>query len=299
MRLLSVLEPSVLHVTAEDWHDEELVARFEQRWMDLIDALTETGDAGLEHTAVHSSTIEALIWDTATGPAWVTERNAKQRLLAIFAQRLRPLMDSVDAPLVRDAYTVPPLDDRPNGDPWLVATLDLLAWAVDEPADVAVQLGVNGTDADTTELVAKGGEPKSVDMCHTYAELLCVLPLKELAAASDASRLPRVVDLAIRRFVANNPERTQVYELHYSDTFCKQFAEATSRLKPHVVDTIVSRVTQTQKTSQADKGLKDEPLKDGGNRRRCRVTRDWRIHYSYDGPESILLETVGTHDLGL
>jgi mRNA-degrading endonuclease YafQ of YafQ-DinJ toxin-antitoxin module len=63
------------------------------------------------------------------------------------------------------------------------------------------------------------------------------------------------------------------------------------------VDALVSRLTQAQKSAQADKGLKDEPIK--GGQRRMRVTRDWRVHYTYLPDSVIRFVSLGSHDVGL
>jgi hypothetical protein len=295
----SVFEPSVLHISRNEWHDGDLVARFEQRWMDLIDALSDAESAGYDLRGIVSYAIESLIWGTDTAPAWATDRDARQRLLPVFQQRLRPLMDAVDVGQASDTRTEPAIDDRAPDDPWLKATLDLLCWAAGQPDDLVIEVGVNGTMATSAELMTTGNPARTAPMCHGYGEFLSLLPVDALLRAADARQLPKVLNLAVRRFVHENPEREQLYALECSPAFVEQCVSAGNDMKPLIADTIASRLTQTQKSAQAEKGLKDEPLGGRDNWRRCRVSRGWRIHYSYPGPKAIRLETVGPHDMGL
>lgn len=299
MRRISVLEPSVLHLPAGDWHDGDLVAAFEQRWMDLIDAFTDAEAAGCDQRGVMSLALESLIWGSDSAPAWATDRDLKQRLLPVFYQRLRPLMDAVDVDHVENVRTDPALDERCADDPWLAATLDLLCWCAQQPAALVVEIGVKGTAADSAQLITDANPSVLAVMCHAYGEFLRLLPLEQLAQVADAQRLPKILELAVRRFTIDHPDRERVYELECSSAFAEQFTKAGNDMKPHILDAVVSRVTQTQKSAQAEKGLKDEPLNDRNGWRRCRVTRDWRIHYSYQGLATIRLETVGPHDMGL
>lgn len=299
MGMLSILEPSILHISTEDWYNESLAARFEQRWIDLIDALRDAESVGLDHHAMLSFAVELLLCDLDTGPAWTTERNARQRLHALYYQQLRPLLESIGVPTAYGVSAEPPIDDREPDDPWLRATLDLLSWAVDQAGELTIQAGVFGTRESLTHVVEDGVVRREAVVCHDHAEFLRLLPLHDLIMRATPSQLPRLLELSTQRFLMVNPDRAQVYSIEYADTFLNQLTGAAMAMKPHVADAIVSRVTQVQKTAQADKGLKDEPLGGRAGWRRCRVTRDWRIHYSYPRAAVIRLETVGPHDLGL
>ena len=299
MAMVSVLEPSVLHITTDDWYDPTLAARFEQRWIDLADSLKNAMEVGAEHRAVWSRAVEALVSNHETAPAWMIDRAARQRLMPSFYRSLWPLLDSVDAPEASAVSTQPPLDDRSPDDPWLRATLGLLAWAVGQPADLAIQSGVKGTDEAQAEVVDRGIAVKHALICHDRAEFLRLLPLRELFGTATKGQLPALVELGVQLFLFDHPERERVYALDFADGFLVQMEAAPRALKAHIVDAIVGRATQTQKAAQADKGLKDEPLGGRDGWRRLRVTRDWRIHYSYPTARAIRLETVGPHDLGL
>ncbi len=299
MRLLSILEPSILHIDRDGWRQSDVARAFEHRWLDLMDSLSDAREAGCEHEALTNLALESLIWDPEHAPAWAVERDGRQRLLPLFYQRLMPMMRSVVVERPGPAETQPSMDDRSTQDPWLAATSELLGWAADQPDDLMVQLGIRGATETVATVIRDGVVVRTTPMCHDYHEFLAELPLDDLVRLADEYTLPKLAELQIRRFESGNPDRKAQYHLVYTDTFLGCFADAPTDMKPRIVGSIVGRVTQNQKSAQSDKGLGDEPLKGKDAWRRCRVTRDWRIHYSYAGPSTIQLETVGPHDFGL
>ena len=89
MGRLSVMEPSLLHVTSTQVQDGERISAFETRWVELIDALSDASAIGYDYLPTISLEMESLLWGKATSPAWVEDRHLKNRLMSVFFQRLR------------------------------------------------------------------------------------------------------------------------------------------------------------------------------------------------------------------
>lgn len=300
MSQLSVLEPSLLAVQGTQLADEANLAAFEQRWIDLLDTIRDSNAAGLDYMPLLSTHIEALLWGEGTAPAWIKDRDLKLRLLQLFLQRLRPHFLMVDESTDLPATADPRLDNRADDDPWYQATLELLAWAATMADDeLVIEAGLEGSQAQHVVVHVPNLRSRTVSLVHSHSEFLLSLPVERVCRLCTPQRLPALVELLARRFVAVNPERKLEYAVAYADRFLEQFEEAEPTIRVQALGAIVSRLTQTQKAAQADKGLKDEPLKDRLKRRRMRVNQDWRIHYSYVAGPGIVFETLGRHDLGI
>lgn len=299
MRILSVLEPSVLHADPSDWAVSAFIAGFQSRWLDLIKAVDDSRRAGCSHDIVVSLGLESLVWDGEHRPAWTQDPDVRRVLLPLYYRRLQPLMLSVDSSKARSVELDPELDNRSAGDPWLEEAHALLSWASEQSDDVVVQVGLRGCHQRETYITSGGEAVGSAPLCHDYVEFLETVPTAELCAAATAQHLPALIELGVAQFHAANPSREREYEILYNPKFLEAFEHAPVAVKPRILESIVSRVTQSQKLAQADKGLDDEPVRGRRGQRRLRVTRDWRIHYSYHGRGAIRFESVGPHDRGL
>ena len=297
MDRLSVPEPSLLHVTSAQMQDGGRVFAFEARWLELIDALSDASAIGYDYLPAISQKMESLLWGKATSPAWVEDRHLKNRLLPLFFQRLRPMFVELDEADAESLNVDPALDDREGADPWLTSAMRLLAAAIELSEDVVVESGINGPQASTCAVKLADGSAREIAIVHGYEDFLKSLPMREICRQSSGEVLPRLVKLSIRRFCLLNPSRIQQYRYEFDDRFLDHFDDAPPEMRVGCVDALVSRLTQTQKSAQADKGLKDEPFKDA--ERRMRVTRDWRIHYLYPAESTIRLISLGDHDFGL
>jgi len=295
---LSVLEPSVLDLRDDRGLEASRIRAFEQRWIDLIDTVADSAAVGIDYMPVISAEMDALIWGQDTAPAWVSDKALRMRLLSLFFQRLRPMFLTVDEALDACAVVDPRIDDREDTDAWLTASLRVLRWAALMPDDLVVDVGAEGPDSAMLLVRLEQENDREVPLCHGHEDFVRSLPIASLSETCPSSSLPRLVALAIKRFLLENPTRRLEYLIDFDDRFLELYDKAPKELRIGIIDAIVSRVTQTQKTAQADKGLKDEPLS-GKSNRRMRVTRDWRIHYVYSDGPAITFTLVGVHDLGL
>jgi hypothetical protein len=298
IRVISVLEPSVLHARIDEWREDGFASAFEARWIDLIDVIGDSRKAGLDHDLLTSLALEALVWDGEHCPAWTVDSGARQRLIPLFYQRLMPLMRSVDAIDGSTLSVVPALDARPPQDAWLQSALAILSWAASQPDALIVQVGLDGSVDRVAAIEREGTEARTVPLCHNYTECITGLPLVEAIAGIDSSRLSAILKLSLADFEARNPGRRALYEYAFSDRFCDLFDSVPAAMRRHIVDSLVVRITLPRHEAQAHKGLKDEPLSGRDGWRRMRVTQDWRIHYR-DNPHHVIFETVGTHDFDL
>jgi len=298
IRVMSVLEPSVLHARVDEWRKDGFASAFEARWMDLIDAIDDSREAGLDHALLTSLALDVLVWDGEHCPAWTVDTDARQRLIPLFYQRLMPLMQSVDAVDSSTVNVVPALNERPSQDAWLRSALAVLSWAANQPDALIVQVGLDGSTDRVAAIEREGTEARTVPLCHDYPECIADLPLAETVAGADSGRLSAILKLALTDFGARNPGRCALYEHAFSDRFCDLFDSVPAAMRRHIVDALVVRITLPRHEAQAHKGLKDEPLSGRDGWRRMRVNRDWRIHYR-DGPHQLIFETVGTHDFDL
>ncbi|MDO8963935.1 MAG: hypothetical protein Q7W30_05505, partial [Coriobacteriia bacterium] len=188
----------------------------------------------------------------------------------------------------------PAIDDRARTDPWLSSAMRLLAAALELSEDVVVESGIDGAATTVCAVKLAGGSAREIAVCHGYEDFLTSVPVREVCRQSSGKVLPRLVELSIRRFSLLNPGRTQQYRYEFDDRFLEQFDDAPPEMRVGCVDALVSRLTQTQKSAQADKGLGDEPFKHG--ERRMRVTRDWRVHYAYLPETAVRFVSLGDHD---
>lgn len=298
IRVMSVLEPSVLHARIVEWRKEGFASAFEARWIDLIDSVDDSRRAGLDHALLTSLTMDSLVWDAEHCPAWTVDSDARQRLIPLFYQRLMPLMQGVDGIDQSGFSVVPALDGRPSQDDWLQAAHAILAWAANQPDALIVQVGLDGSADRVAVIERTGADARTVPLCHNYPECITDLPLAEVAADAHSGRLGAILKLALTDFEVRNPGRRALYEYAFSDKFCDLFDAAPAAMRKHILDALVVRMTLPRHEAQAYRGLKDEPLSGRDGWRRMRVTQDWRIHYR-DDPHRLIFETVGTHDFDL
>jgi len=299
MRLVSVLEPSVVHATTEQWLDEDFARDFERRWLEVVDGLTAAHECDCGHTAIASAGFLSLMFDSRTQPAWMADSGARQRFIPLLYQRLWPMLSQIDVPCAQAVSALPAVDERAEDDPWLTSALSAAAWATERADTTVLHLGIDAALIDATVVSIGGGASAIVACCSDRISFLRRLPLTELAGRATMPQLPKLVGLACELFLSANPGRQIRYASEFSPAFAAMLVNAPADVKTRAIAAVVSRVTLTQKEAQADKGLKDEPLHDRMGRRRMRVTKDWRIHYAYvDGP-GIRFDTLGPHDLGL
>ena len=298
MNHFSIPEPSLIDIVDHPGLDEQEMFSFAQRWTELLDSIDSARAVGINYRLAWSNEMESLIWEEKTKPAWAKNKDWRPRMIEMYSGRLRKAFEEAPpeeglGPLVD---VQPSINGRADDDAWQRATMGLLARAVSLPGALLLDAGTEGTESRTLKVRAESGQEREVSVSHGNEDFIRILPTRELCEAVDATNFSCLVDLAAKQFVQANPERAVEYQMEFGCDFLDQFVRAPRQKRKPIVDAIVSRVTQGQKSAMADSGLHDEPCKD---ERRFRVDDDWRIHYVYiDGP-GVKFISVGDHDFGL
>ena len=171
MRLHSVLEPSVLHATNQQWSDPTFRLAFERRLLELRDSIRGAKGAGCDYQVLVSDMLQSLMWDADAGPAWARDRDYRERLYRWLYETVMPSARVVE-PSGPSLLVAPPLDERPADDQWLQTTLGLLTWAASQDEELVIDVGIDGSPSREASLLRDGAAFRVVPLCHGYEESL-------------------------------------------------------------------------------------------------------------------------------
>lgn len=200
MRLHSVLEPSVLHATEQEWSDRDFRLAFDRRLRGLLESVHSAREVGCDYQVLYSEMLQMLILDADLSPAWTRGQDSVERALwsLVFDGLLasgHPVEPSGTSLLVE-----PPLDERPADDLWLETTLELLTWAASQSEALVIDVGIGGSPAREASLLRDGAAVRVVPLCHDYREAAGALPLEVLVRSSTPEMLPALIRLWDARF---------------------------------------------------------------------------------------------------
>ena len=98
MRLHSVLEPSVLHATEQEWSNRDFRLDFDRRLSGLLKSVRDAKSVGCDYQVLYCRMLLDLILDADLGPAWTQGQDSVARALwSLVFEELMPLGRPVES----------------------------------------------------------------------------------------------------------------------------------------------------------------------------------------------------------
>ncbi len=296
----AVPEPSVYHITAEDWRVDEKRDAFEARFLDILGGL-RVGSGRL----AWSDRIEALLWGVDSGPAWFRDKAAWNQFYSKrVAKQLRPLLDSVPTDDTEGlAEIAPDPTGRPDEEPYKEEFLRICASYCLLDEDFVLALGFDA-ERPTSVLVRQPGcADRQVQTVSEYDDILALVEVTDdlwPQSADDGETLRRALGIWHRRhaFSADG----FIYEFSFAGDFLRALSKERDD-RAGVLDSMVRRLTQTRRAAEGDRAIQDEDASWAGQTvRRFRARGPRRIHYECPSARAIRFIDYypeGKHDVGL
>jgi hypothetical protein len=296
MEVAAVAEPSSYHIPMSDWMAAERRAAFEAGFLRLIDLAGTTGRCRV----LWSDGIDALLFGDTTQPGWLKDEAWRRYYLALYGQRLAPVLQRVGAGCESPgAVLEPDVTNRPDDDPYKGEFVGLAGSAAQSGSPVAILPGYAALDVPTVDITGADGSLVRAAVAKCAPDILSLLLATDFWPASprDVDRIRQAIRISMAR-LGLATSFAEVDRAQFEPAFVGGLAqERTGRAA--IAKAIAKRLAMPQQAASQDKGLKDEPWRGSGSRRRFRIDRSRRIHYSYGATGCLVFEEylpAGRHD---
>ncbi|OGU26379.1 MAG: hypothetical protein A2X66_05325 [Ignavibacteria bacterium GWA2_54_16] len=296
----TAFDPTMLFISDAEWRDEAIRDRFLTHLSGHLRMVEE-----YQLSKIYwSDYLEQYLWNHPQLPPWRSEIHWKNVIVPIIARLFAKNVLRLDTSIYEEASSVtPPLSRKYGREEIDLCFRQLLHVVIQKNEPLRFNPGV--------ENICVNGYFEFSCECHnrTVKPRIINLPEDWLDEIDFTTFWPRNVRevLVLRKAI----DVVTVRELHSKTVDRKYKFEFDNRFVRDIIDEqdcridllwgLAKRLLMTQAQASIDKGLLDEEIA-GGQERRMRISRGKRVHYVYSGQGSIRFMRFygeGEHDEGL
>lgn len=300
----SILEPSILFISEEEWRDITKRDAFLEHFLNHLDIISSYSITKIYWT----DSLEELLINHIYSPPWVSDANWGNQFFPILYNKFNPVKLIVDSSELSwtACQSNPALSCSNIKTEILERFLELAHFLIDKNEKAYFCLSFDKQKVNCSTYCF------SCNCHHNYLEPTIVLAPNDWFEHIDLLSVcwPQNIQDAFKLRVAievilKNKLFKQITDLRYdyepSESFIKDIAKEIS-YREHILYSLAKRLTLTQGEAVSDEGLSDEPVRGKRGERRFRVSGVCRIHYKYSRTGDLLLLNYygeGKHDKGL
>ena len=298
----TVLEPTMLFISEAEWSIEAMRDLFLSHLLDNLKAIDD-----YDITRFYwSDNLECLLWMPPIRPPWRCERDWQNPLVPIIYKLFhnRQIEINNDNCSLIPATCQPPfLKNGPKND-YSNAFLAIMHYLILHNENVYVCLGQpNIAMCRKAITFSCGCHPtaltpviigKSTDWYQYINESQITWPTGNNRKGHEC--LIKAIDIYLKKYFNAYSSNSNSFQI--TAEFIESLISVVDN-QDNILRAIAKRISFTQMQSASDSGLMDEPVHGINNERRFRTSGCSRIHYSYSGPNSIMLLRYygpGEHD---
>ncbi|WP_190757527.1 hypothetical protein [Microcoleus sp. FACHB-68] len=299
----TILEPSFLFISEEQWRDVEKRDAFLEHFLGHLEKISNYSITKIYWT----DALEELLMNHAYSPPWVSDVKWRNQFFPILYNQFNPIKLIVSSELSWDACQCSPvLSSFQRNTEILERFLELVHILINKNEKVYFCLGF---DKQRTNCLSycfsckcheNHLEPIVIVAPDSWFDHIDIVSVCWPQNSQDAFKLQLALKIILKKKLFK-----QISDLRYnyetSESFIKDIAKE-SIYRENILYSLAKRLTLTQGEAVSDEGLSDEPVRGKKGERRFRVSGVCRIHYKYSETGDLLLLNYygeGKHDKGL
>lgn len=303
MQMNSILEPSILFISEEEWRNITKRDAFLEHFLKHLDTISTYSITKIYWT----DALEQLLINHVYSPPWVSDTNWSNQFFPIFYKNFSSIKLIVDSELNWNACQSNPSLSCPNLNTEILERfLELAHCLINKKEKVYLCLSFDKkkTNCSTYRFYCNchdnNLEPTIISDPNDWFNHIDILSVCWPQNIQDAFKLEVAIEIVLKNRLSKQ-KADLLYGYEPSESFIKDISQELN-YREHILYSLAKRLTLTQVEAVSDKGLSDEPVKGKKNERRFRVSGVCRIHYKYSKTGDLLLLNYygeGKHDKGL
>jgi hypothetical protein len=303
MQMNSILEPSILFISEEEWRDTTKRDAFLEHFLGHLEVISNYSITKVYWT----DALEELLINHIYSPPWVSDANWSNQFFPILYNRFNPVKVLIESELNLNACQSSPVLSCPHlKEEVLERFLELVHSLIDENEKVYFCLNFDKQRASHSTYIFSCSchnnrlEPTVIFDSDDWFNHIDILSACWPQNSQDTFKLQVAIEVVLR-----NKLFKKVADLRYgyepSESFIKDISKELN-YREHILYSLAKRLTLTQGEAVSDEGLSDEPVRGKRGERRFRVSGVCRIHYKYLKTGDLFLLNYygeGKHDKGL
>lgn len=280
-----VLCPTLLFIEDEDWKNEDKKDEFLDNLTLLFDYINE------KNIKIYwNSELDQMLWGTPLLHPWLSQDNTD--ITIHLWEHIIYISNEIKSTCNCTPDIINNISTKDILSPTLFLIHDLLnkdvtfTFAVDEVNNHKFVFNCN---CHLTTI-----EPDVLYLFDKTIDISDEILHKWVLIKNNNSVLDDILEIVRKKYFT---DKNILYNIEYDRSFIKDIEKVKNSAQ--IIYAIVKRVVQTQKEAMQDKALKDEPIMGAKNKRRFKVNKAERIHYTYDDDTTIRLLSFGKHDYKL
>jgi len=304
MQMNSLIEPSILFISEEEWRNTTKRDAFLEHFLNHFNIIS-----GYPITKIYwTDALNELLFSHACSPPWVSDANWRNQFFPILYNKFNSLQLIPDSGLNWNACQSDPIISYPQINVEILKCfLELAHYLIDKDEKVyfCVSFDKQFVDCSTYRFFCSCHdnhlEPIVVSTPDDWFNHIDISSVCWPQNIQDACKLREAIEVVLKNKLSKQYVDLP-HDYEFSESFIKDISKET-KYRDHILYSLAKRLTLTQGEAVSDEGLSDEPVKGKkGEKRRFRVSGVCRIHYQYSNTRDLILLNYygeGEHDKGL
>lgn len=292
----AILDPSILHISEEEWIDDEKRDAYLEHFMDMLNGINNDQNIAL----AWSDAFDELFWTPPQKLPWNMDKCWSNKIIPIVYDRINKNAKFFDAPENHIHCEINPNIHYDRNDFYLLF-LGLIVTLHKECNKIAMCFGIKNIPPKDHKFRVNGEnlipDPLFITNPKDFLNIIEVSKYYWPNSSNDSELVKKGILIILNR---DYDKENSICCFSFSKQFLCKLAETTDD-RDKILNAIAKRLSMTKAEAGRDGSLQDENIVGKKGIRRFRITSSKRIHY-VEKPgniEFLMFYDEGEHDDGL